>query len=232
MLKEVFFSRFDGSDGGYFLNAVKQKGGESVHNFFMRFQGQANGTEMPVAWLVANFVDGLLPPVKRIVKAQELTSLDSARRAALRAEHSEADSLEVNAVQQSSTDRKLEAIMDLMMHQMQMMSSQQQIPEHARQQPQFTGNQPSQYSEPTQQQQFHQQNQYRQPQHRQQQPPYHQRQTKHHGGHQDQGRNSYVPHNKKIYGCHFCSKRKIPSPFHFERDCEMANAAIDKISSQ
>jgi len=53
---------------------------------------------MPDFWLVAYYVDGLLSPIRRIVISQELPSLESARKAAIRAEQALSDTVEVAEV--------------------------------------------------------------------------------------------------------------------------------------
>ena len=73
-----FVARFDGSDGGYSIGMVRQKTNESVHDYTTRFQELSNGADMPTRWLVTNYVDGLVPCLRRIVKPQELGTLDLA----------------------------------------------------------------------------------------------------------------------------------------------------------
>jgi len=54
--------------------------------------------DMPDFWLVAYYVDGLLSPIWRIVKAQELPSLESARKPAIKAKQAlseQSDTVEV-----------------------------------------------------------------------------------------------------------------------------------------
>jgi hypothetical protein len=126
-LVSKFIERFDGSDGGFAIGMVRQKANESVHDYTTRFQDLYNGSGMPEKWTITNYVDGLLPNLRRIVKPQELSSLEIARRAALRAEYSESDSVEVNAVtSNSATDNKLDHLIELLTHQMHMNLQQQQ----------------------------------------------------------------------------------------------------------
>jgi uncharacterized protein YneR len=121
-----FKARFDGSDGGFSLGMVRQLPSESVHEYTTRFQNSMIGSDMPDKWIISTYVDGLIPSLRRIVKPQELSSLDAARRAALRAENSESDNVSVSAISASETDRKLDTLIELITHQMQMSLEHQQ----------------------------------------------------------------------------------------------------------
>lgn len=112
-----FQHRFDGTDGGFSVAMVRQKPNESVYNYSTRYQDLANGSGMPDQWLISQYIEGLVPVLRRIVKPQELTTLEAARKAALRAEASQADTVEVNMVQ-NTTDKKLDLLIDLMTRQM------------------------------------------------------------------------------------------------------------------
>jgi len=80
---------------------------------------------MPDFWLVAHYVDGLLSLIRRIVKAQELPSLESARKAAIRDEQALSDTVEVAEV----TVRTEREMVDRLEHlEMMMMGSIQQPP--------------------------------------------------------------------------------------------------------
>jgi hypothetical protein len=126
-LVSKFLERFDGSDGGFAIGMVRQKTNESVHDYTTRFRDLYNGSGMPEKWIITNYVDGLLPNLRRIVKPQELASLEIARPAALRAEYSESDSVEVNAVTSNLTmDKKLDHLIELLTHQMHINLQQQQ----------------------------------------------------------------------------------------------------------
>jgi len=80
---------------------------------------------MPDFWLVAYYVDGLLCPIRRIVKAQELPSLESARKAAIRDEQVLSDTVEVAEV---TVRTELEMVDRLEHLEMMMTSSIQQPP--------------------------------------------------------------------------------------------------------
>jgi hypothetical protein len=120
-LVEAFKKRFDGSDGGYTLNAVRQEPNETVCDYTTRFYNLTHDKNMPDSWLISKYVDGLTPSIKRIVKPQELLSLDIARRAAIRAEQSELDTVQVSVVSENShssaVEAKLDTLIKLMTHQ-------------------------------------------------------------------------------------------------------------------
>ena len=86
MLINSFRTRFDGSDISFNPSAIKQQQGESCTYYFTRFLSITSNRALPETLLVNFFVDGLLEPLKCIVMPQELSSLDNARLAALRAE--------------------------------------------------------------------------------------------------------------------------------------------------
>ncbi|KAL4240389.1 hypothetical protein ACF0H5_001179 [Mactra antiquata] len=135
-----FCARFDGSDVGFTVGMVKQRVGESVHDYTTRFMDQSNDSEMPAKWLISTYIDGLVPSLKRIVKPHDIKTLDLARRAALRAEECDNEVVEVSAV--NSSDAKLDTLIELLTHQIQMSSVQQQ--EQYRQGQEYQGSQGSQ----------------------------------------------------------------------------------------
>ena len=112
-----FQARFDGSDAICSIQSIRQRPAESVHDYATGFQEAAVGGGMPERWLVFSFIEGLSFNLRKIVKQQDLHDLDSARRAALRAEYSEGDQ-EVNFVQRTNTDSKLDHLITLLQHQM------------------------------------------------------------------------------------------------------------------
>lgn len=111
---DAFLQRFDGSDAGFALGSIKQRVTESVSDFHTRFMDMTNDQGMPIPWLVATFIDGLLTPVRKIVKPQELLSLDAARKAAIRAEQSVNDSVEVCPVGAATSDSKMDQLVSMM----------------------------------------------------------------------------------------------------------------------
>ncbi|KAL4231768.1 hypothetical protein ACF0H5_009344 [Mactra antiquata] len=119
-----FCARFHGSDVGFTVGMVKQRVGESVHDYTTRFMDQSNDSEMPAKWLISIYIDGLVPSLKKIVKPQDIKTVDLARRAALRAEECDNEVVEVSAV--NSSDAKLDTLIELLTHQIQMSSVQQQ----------------------------------------------------------------------------------------------------------
>jgi len=92
--------RFDGSDGSFSIHSIRQLVTETVSDYTTRFMTATNDRHMPVVWLVANYIDGLRSTIRKVVKSQDLCSIDSARRAAIRAELAEEDSrtTEVSAI--------------------------------------------------------------------------------------------------------------------------------------
>lgn len=109
----LFMERFDGSDGGFALGSIKQRATEDINDYFTRFLELTNDQGMPDTWLVATFVDGLVAPVRKIVKPQELASLEAARKAAMRAEQVISDTVEVSAIQRQHSDGKMDQLLDL-----------------------------------------------------------------------------------------------------------------------
>lgn len=110
----AFLQRFDGSDAGFALGTIKQRASETVSDYYTRFLDVTNNQGMPLSWLIATFVDGLFNPIRRIVKPQELSSLEAARRAAIRAEHSVNDTVEVSAVGATASDAKMDQLVTMM----------------------------------------------------------------------------------------------------------------------
>lgn len=109
---DAFINRFDGSDAGFALGSIRQRASEGVSDYYTRFLEITNDQGMPVPWLVATFVDGLAATVRRVVKPQELVTLDAARKSAIRAEQSLSDTVEVSAL--SPTDTKLNQLFEMM----------------------------------------------------------------------------------------------------------------------
>ena len=81
-----FKTRFNGSDVSFNLSSIRQRSSESVSEYLTRFLSATNNRGLPESLLVNFFVDGLVEHVKCVVMPQELSTLDQARLAALRAE--------------------------------------------------------------------------------------------------------------------------------------------------
>lgn len=80
---------------------------------YTRFLDITNNQSMPLPWLIATFVDGLFNPIRRIVKPRELSSLEAARRATIRAEHSVNDTVEVSTVGATASDAKMDQLVTM-----------------------------------------------------------------------------------------------------------------------
>ncbi|WAR19937.1 hypothetical protein MAR_001775 [Mya arenaria] len=109
---DLFWKRFDGSDGGFTLGAIRQRQLEGVSEYFTRFLEATNDHGMPTPWLVATFIDGLVGSIRKVVKPQDLQDLESARKAAFRAEQSLQDTEEVSTVRPD--DAKLDTLVNML----------------------------------------------------------------------------------------------------------------------
>lgn len=116
-LKDAFEKRFDGSDGSFSLDAIKQKPSESVCDYYTRYLELSRDRGMPTQWLVTHFIDGLHTSLKKIVKPQDISTLDDARRAATRAEQTVASSetTDINTYNKVNDFKGMETKLDKML---------------------------------------------------------------------------------------------------------------------
>jgi len=121
-LVTALHERFDGTDGAFILKKINQMPNESVTDYTTRFILMTNNHDLPTAWLTANYIEGLTTVVRRIVKRQDINTVEGARRAALRAEHAENYEndipVEVSSVSTSGTS-PMEAILATLAAQLQ-----------------------------------------------------------------------------------------------------------------
>ena len=94
-LLRQFLSRFDGSDAGLAFHNLRQRPTETVSEFFTRYLEGTNDQGMPKPWLISTFVRGLKSDIRRVVSPQHMPTLEEARKAAIRAENSIMEEIEV-----------------------------------------------------------------------------------------------------------------------------------------
>ena len=95
-----FLTRFDGSDAGLALNNLRQRSVATVSEFFTRYLDSTNDQGMPKPWLISTFVRGLKADIRHTVAPQHMPTLEEARKAAIRAENSITEEIEVAAFEE------------------------------------------------------------------------------------------------------------------------------------